>query len=138
VSCVLRAIGRDFDVDAFLSDSELTGATTFRRGEPRAGASAARSAREVGPASGFNLPVGHVELGDLQEQIREATAFLREQEEELRRLSQFPGLEEVCLDFGILSRDIAAQVVVFPAELLWQAGALDIDLVVTHYAVHES
>jgi hypothetical protein len=24
---------------------------------------------------------------------------------------------------------------VFPADLLWQAGALDIDLVVTHYAV---
>lgn len=49
----------------------------------------------------------------------------------------YPGVEEMCLDFAIRRRDIVAQSDLFPAELLWQAGALDIDLVVTHYAIAE-
>jgi hypothetical protein len=31
-------------------------------------------------------------------------------------------------------KDVAVQSDVFDAELLWRAGALDIDLVVSHYA----
>ena len=34
MSCVLRAIGTEFDVDTFLKDSQL-GGTVFHRGEPR-------------------------------------------------------------------------------------------------------
>lgn len=134
MSCMLRAIGRDFDADAFLSDSQFSGATAFHRGKPQG---PSHSNGDERSASGFTLCVSEAELGDLAEQVREATAFLREQEEELRRLSQFPGLEEVCLDFGIPRQDVAAQIHVFPAELLWQAGALDIDLVVTHYTVQD-
>ena len=76
-------------------------------------------------------------LDDLDTQIQDASLFLREHEDELRRLGRFPGVEEVCLDFGIAWPAGDSQSVLFPADLLWQAGALDIDLVVSHYAVAE-
>jgi hypothetical protein len=134
MSCVLRAVGVNFDVDAFLRDSPFTRASIFHRGEPRIPAVADSKQRS---ASGFNLPVSEAGFDNPDGQIQDVGRFLREHEDELRRLSGFPGLEEVCLDFGIERRDVAAQTDVFPADLLWQTGALDIDLVVTHYAVGE-
>jgi hypothetical protein len=132
VSCTLRAIGEGFDVEAFLRESPFSRATAFHKGEPRAAASG--NGGQHG-ASGFTLPVSNASADDLAAQVDDATEFLRIHEEELRRLSQFPGLQEVCLDFAIRRRDGAVQIDVFPAELLWQAGALDIDLVVTHLAL---
>jgi hypothetical protein len=134
MGCVLRAIGLDFDPEAFLAESEVAGATTFHRGDP-AVAGAAEGQRRG--ASGFNVPLGRGGLDDLDTQIRDAVKFLRQHEDELRRLSGVRGVEEVGLDFGIRRRDVAAQTEIFPAELLWQAGALDIDLVVTHHTVAE-
>jgi hypothetical protein len=133
MGCVLRAIGRDFDVDAFLEDSPLPRDAVFHRGEPRtAGEGGAKRA-----ASGFNSPVSDAVRDDLDGQVQAASHFLREHEEELRRLGRFPGVEEVCLDFAFSWGAGASRSDVFPADLLWQAGALDIDLVVTHYAVAE-
>lgn len=128
--CVLRAIGQDFDPDSFLADSPLSGAAAFRRGEP-AGPGLEEDKRRL--ASGFNVTVSRAGFDDLDAQVRDAVKFLRSHEDELRRLSGYPGVEEVCIDFGIRHRDEPAQTDVFPAELLWQAGALDIDLVVTYY-----
>jgi hypothetical protein len=128
---VLRAIGRDFDVDEFLKETPLPPGAVFHRGEPRQPGGGKRA------ASGFNAPVSEAGLDDLDTQLQDATHFLREHEDELRRLGRFPGVEEVCLDFGIARRAGAAQSDLFPADLLWQAGALDIDLVVTHFSVAE-
>jgi len=116
VSCYLRAIGEAFDVRGFLSGSPL---------------------RPDVHARGFNLAVGAAGLDDLPGQVREAVAFLDLYEEELRRLSAFEGVDQVFLDFAVRRRDVAAQTDVLPAELLWRAGALDIDVTVTHYAIVE-
>jgi hypothetical protein len=126
MSCVLRAIGTEFDVDAFVKDSQLAG-TAFHRGEPRpTGGQRAASGLNVDVAGGFD---------DLDAQIQAAAHFLLRHEDELRRLASFPGVEEVCLDFGLRTPDRSAMSSVFPADFLWQSGALDIDLVVTHYEV---
>lgn len=132
MSCVLRVIGTSFDVDAFLAESELRPQAVFHRGEARLPGLPDAS---TWSASGFNLGVSDEGFHDLAPQVREAGRFLNQHEDELRRLGAFPGVEEVCLDFGIARRDIPMQSEVFPADLLWQAGALDIDLAVTHYAV---
>lgn len=134
MSCVLRAIGTAFDVDAYLQDSRLVPTPIFRRGEPRL------PGQPDGPkrgASGFNVVVSDASVNDLAAQVRDALRFLGEHEDDLRRLGSYPGVEEMCLDFAIQRRDVVAQSDLFPAELLWQAGALDIDLVVTHYAIAE-
>jgi hypothetical protein len=130
----LRAIGISFDVDAFLEDTTLEGASVFRRGEPKF---SGQPDGEKRTASGFNLGVSQAGFDDVPSQVSDATRFLGLYEEELRRLTGFEGVEEVCLDFGVERRDVAAQRDVFPADLLWRAGALDIDLVVTQLAVSE-
>jgi hypothetical protein len=129
VSCVLRAIGLSFDVDAFLEETTLEGALAFRRGEPKLEGEPDGARRA---ASGFNLPVSDAAPDDVPTQVSDAMRFLGLHEDELRRLGGFDGVEEVCLDFGVQRREVGAQSV-FPADLLWRAGALDIDLVVTHY-----
>ncbi|HEY7697063.1 MAG TPA: hypothetical protein VIE88_01540 [Vicinamibacteria bacterium] len=129
MSCVLRASGTDFDPEAFLAESELRAQANpiYRRGEPRPGEGTWQS-------SGFHVGVSQAELSDLPGQIRDAMRFLSRHEEELQRLGRFEGVEAVCLDFAIDRRDVAVQSDVFDAELLWRAGALDIDLVVSHYS----
>ena len=129
MSCVLRASGADFDPESFLLTSELrAGADTiYRRGDPGPGGKRWQS-------SGFHVGVSEAELADLPGQIRDALRFLSRHEEELQRLGRFEGVEAVCLDFAIDRKDVAVQSDVFDAELLWRAGALDIDLVVSHYA----
>ncbi|PYQ25184.1 MAG: hypothetical protein DMF81_03240 [Acidobacteria bacterium] len=134
MSCVLRAIGEEFDVDAFLATSPLRPDAVYRKGESVPGA----SGRGRPPlASGFHLAVGPAGLDDLTGQVREALAFLDEHEDELRRLNGFAGVDALTLDFAIRRREGATQIDIFPSELLWRAGALDIDLTVTHCSTAE-
>ena len=130
MSCVLRAIGRSFDVDAFLSASTIAADAVFHRGEPRA---PEKPDGEKRTASGFNARIGESDMDDLEGQLQDAVHFLVEHGDELRRLGSFDGVEEVCLEFAIRRRAGAVQSDVFPADLLWRAGALDLDLVVTHF-----
>ncbi|MGH9319843.1 MAG: hypothetical protein ACRD3V_08120 [Vicinamibacteria bacterium] len=134
MSCVLRASGSDFDPESFLVDSELKPAASpiYRRGEPKLTSEPDGSQWQ---SSGFNVGVSEADFDDLAGQIRDAVRFLSQHEEELRRLGRFDGVESVCLEFAIDRKEVAVQSDVFDAELLWRAGALDIDLVVSHYAV---
>jgi len=131
----LRAIGVHFEVDAFLADADLVAEATFHQGEPQL-AGVPGSAPHV--ASGFSVRVSAADVDDLPGQIADALVFLNEHEDELRRLGSFAGLEEVFLEFAVRHRSDAVQSDIFPAELLWRAGALDIDLVVTRYAMPET
>lgn len=133
VSCVLRASGIDFEPETFLAESELRAKASpiYRRGELKV---ASKPDGGAWQSSGFHVGVSEADFGDLPGQIRDAIRFLSQHEEELRRLGRFEGVESVCLDFALDCRDVAVQSDVFDAELLWRAGALDIDLVVSHYA----
>jgi hypothetical protein len=132
MSCVLRAIGEAFDVEGFLAESPLRPEAVYRKGD-RLFASVAQS--PLRSDSGFNLTVSTAGMDDLAGQVRDAVAFLDEREDELRRLGAYDGVDAVGLDFGLRRRDVAAQSDLLPAELLWRAGALDIDITVSHYAV---
>lgn len=123
MGCVLRAVGAEFNPEAYLAQSPFAQATAYRIGDPARGPSGA----------GFNLSVSDAGFADLDVQIQEAIEFLDTHEDELRRLGRFPGVEEVEIDFGIEWRDASPQSDTFPADLLWRAGALDIGLRVTHY-----
>jgi hypothetical protein len=81
------------------------------------------------------LTVSEAGLSDLDSQILAAIVFLDQHEEELRRLGGFPGVDVVSLDFAVARRQVVAQTESFPSELLWRAGALDITLAITHYAL---
>jgi hypothetical protein len=132
MSCVLRAAGDSFEVAAFLAESPFRPHAVYGKGEPLPGELVADRVRS---ASGFDLTVSEAGLSDLDSQILDAIVFLDQHEDELRRLGGFPGLEAISLAFAVARREVVAQTESFPSDLLWRAGALDIALAITHYAV---
>ena len=130
MSCVLRAHGQAFEVREFLAGSPLQPDRVYQKGEPVPSGKGNGARR---PSSGFSVTISHADASDLEGQIRESILFLDEYEDELRRLGSFSGVEGISLDFSVPWRDAEVQTDVFPADLLWRAGALDIWLAVTHY-----
>lgn len=130
MSCVLRATGAFFDVDEFLKTSTLDVLTAFRRG---AGKFPTSSVTRKSEFSGISVSVSTRELSDLNGQIRDAIAFLSENEAELKRLRDSPGLERLDLDFPIEDREVVYQSDAFPHQLLSMLGSLRIGLVVSRH-----
>jgi hypothetical protein len=127
MSAVLRAAGRDFDVDAFVAGSTLKPCRVYRRGEPRF------ARMPPSEESGLNVPVSVTEFVEFPKQVAEATEFLQTQADEIRRLATFPGVEKVTLDFGIERRDVVVQCDLLPADLIRIAGSLGLSIELSQY-----
>lgn len=125
---VLRASGSGFDVDAFLEKSPFKPSVTYRKGQRRRPAS-----RGSQTASGFNVTISESEDPDAQ--VKSAIKFLRENREELLRLTRAKGIENVTLELSSPQREFTARVAHLPTELLSAAGAFGIDIDVTFYLV---
>ncbi len=132
MSCMFRAIGKEFDVDGFLRNSPWRPETVFRLGEskypPRTG--------ELRKNSGFNLVVSETELDDFEVQLAAAQLFLHNNRDEIRRLNTYATLEGVCLDFAVeFTEEKPARFFNFPMEIVSAAGALGLSLEISVYAV---
>ncbi len=132
MSCVLRASGENFDVDAFLATCELEPIAVFRKGEPRF-----PSRRSEGPCflrSGLNFDVSEADFSELGRQVDEALAFVRDHSTFISSLRAFDGVDSVTLDFGVIHppgwwrRDNP-----FDCELLLACGKLGISLNLSVY-----
>ncbi|MFY9908666.1 MAG: hypothetical protein WCF22_00130 [Candidatus Sulfotelmatobacter sp.] len=130
MSCVLRASGTYFDVDEFLKTSTLDVLTAFRRG---AGQFPISNITRKSEYSGMSVSVGTREICDLGGQIEDAISFLLENDEELKRLRNFPGLERIDLDFPVEDRDLVYQRDGFPHQLLSLLGSLRIGLIISRH-----
>lgn len=128
---VVRAYGKNFDVDAFLAHCTLPVCAVKRLGAPVHPASEPDGRRYT--ESGVHVLAGERDFSDLPLQVEQAIAFLRKNESELRRLSTFSGVEIATLDFGIERRDVIFQFDRLPAELLQLAGSLGLDIEVSQY-----
>ena len=129
MSCVLRAAGRDFDIDSFLNSSALKALVVYHRGEQQFPDAPIHLMEQ----SGMNISVSEREFSNLAGQIEDATRFLSENASELERLRAFPGVERLELDFPIVDRDAPVQTDLFPADLLLRMGNLKIALRVSRY-----
>lgn len=81
--------------------------------------------------SGFSLDVS--ESSNLQTEISDAIAFLDQNESELKRLQNFPGVENMRFDFGHYQRAVIAQFDYFPPSLISRAGRLGIGIEISLY-----
>jgi len=127
VSCVLRAAGTLFDVEAFCVATELPILARRHAGDQhRPGSPALRR-------SSINVNVSDADFDSLAQQVEEAVAFLERYRDEVRRLVTFPGVEGVELDFGLRRRAVAAQTDSFPPRLVSLAGALGVGITVSQY-----
>lgn len=131
MSAVLRAAGREFDVDAFLAGCTLPVCAVKRRGQPVLPASQPSGRRHE--ESAVHITASGADFDEFPRQVVEATAFLQTEFESVRRLCQFPGVKGVTLDFGIERRDVAVQCDHLPAELVKVAGLLGLAIELSHY-----
>lgn len=132
MATVIRAVGSDFDVDAFLDGCTFPVCHVYRRGEPLFPTHLEGRRNRL---SGVSIDVSDTDFGPLVEQVVEAIEFLRSEAEQIRRLVEWPGVEGVTLDFGIEWRNVAAQCDHLPAELVRLAGGLGLALEVSHYPI---
>jgi len=130
---VLRAWGKNFDVDAFLKGSPFEPLTVWHTGESQSSASNLAGRRQQ--HSGMHISVSVREFSDLTGQIEDAVSFLQTYGGELLRLRDFPGTEGAVLDFPVDDRDVACQTDTFPSELLMLLGNLRIMLAISRYPI---
>ena len=134
MSAVIKARGEHFDVDAFLNGCTLPVCSVYRRGQP-----IFRRAGPVHMSSGVHVVASDADFDQFARQEAEATGFLRNHFEQLRRLRTFPGVESVTLDFGIERRNVYLQCDSLSPELIAAAGSLGFGITLSTYpGSHES
>ncbi len=133
--CVLRAGGTSFDVDKFLEISSLDALTAYHSGEVQFPTA---SITRTSDYSGMKISVTMREFSDLRSQVEDAVRFLKDNQQELRRLRDFPGLEWIVMEFPVEDRDMVFQSDAFPPDLLALMGNLNIGLVISRYPVYRA
>ena len=128
MGCVLRTYGSEFLVDRFLEESTLTPYEIHHKGEPRLS-----TTQELHESSGLKVEVSNAEFEDLKKQVADAISFLKAYRKELERLCRFPGVEGACLDFAWTKRDVFCQYDTLPAELLYLAGSVGLDISLSQF-----
>jgi hypothetical protein len=135
MSCILRAAGADFDVDAFLIDCSLEPITVYYKGAPRY-----PGGRPDGPKlsrSGVHFEVSGADFSEVELQIEEALAFTRAHQGLLSALKAYPGVERVTMDFGAERYPRQWCTFYFPSDLLLAVGSLGIAIELSVYPRYE-
>ncbi len=130
MSCMLRAAGKYFDVDAFLEKSHLTVTAVFRRGE----AKSSNNPHKINLQSSINFQVSNASFDNLKKQIKDAIKYLTANKAEIKRLMRFKGVEGAELDFASNKNDQFLQEVEWPPELITLASSLCLSIKLTLYS----
>lgn len=129
---VLRASGLNFAVDLFAAKTSLPIDRIYRLGECRL----PQPSRSKHKTSGVAISVSDASWSQLRAQIRDAEEFLAKHGREITRLSRFPGVEHLVLEFNTvvpIGRKLIMQAHRFPAPLVRNAGKLGIALELAIY-----
>ncbi|MEO8673629.1 MAG: hypothetical protein ABI411_20135 [Tahibacter sp.] len=128
MSCVLRVYGNELDVDALISQCRLDAISVRRKGQVR-GASGQRHA-----TSGANFVVSNAEFTSFDLRLRDATAFLSDQQAAIDAMVRFPGVESATLDFGVaIAAGCMAQFSYLPPEFIRLAAARGLGVEISQY-----
>ena len=132
MSCFFRVGGVEFDVDEFIATSRLSVRyyRAYRKGEPMFPVTQPEG--RVDKHSGVNIKVSAAMRDDLQSQIKDAIAFLKENKQEIESLCGLHGVEFAGLDFAVELPD-QLDSNCFPSELLHLAGGLGLSMELTYY-----
>jgi hypothetical protein len=121
-------------VDSFLQESSLKPYNVYHKGEPRPGAATDSALHDK---SGLKIEVSNAEFEDLPKQVADAISFLKQNRAELEKLCRLPEVERACLDFGLNKRDVFCQQDTLPAELLYLAGSIGLDIELSQFPAVE-
>ena len=135
MSCILRAFGSDFDIDAFINSASLIADSTWLKGEKRFPNSDRN--QSINDSSGIRIVASKADFTELAKQIEESTLFLRQNHDEIKKLTSISGVEGAFLDFGINIYPPGWSTFTFPPELLILAGSAGVSLCVSVYPTDE-
>jgi hypothetical protein len=131
MTCILRAGGTNFDVDDFIARSSLVPDSLWRKGEKRFPGS--KSSERMNDTSGIRVVASAADFSELSQQIEDVIAFLRQNQEPIRALASFAGVESTVLDFGAEIHPPGWASFTFPSELLLLAGTVGVSLCLSVY-----
>lgn len=134
MTCMLRASGVAFDVDDFVAASPLVIHSSWRRGEKKFRGSAQEARMS---SSGIRVIASAADFDEVTQQLSDAVQFLAANLEAIQRLSSFPGVEEVLLDFGVAIHPPGWASFTFPVELLKLAAEARVAVAVSVYPSDE-
>jgi hypothetical protein len=126
---VLKASGKSFDVDAFLKKSKLKPYRIYRKGECRF---KRIEKKERLKESGLCIDTTDSGFDDFTKQVRQTISFLKKNQNELKKLTAFPGVDAV-IDFGFAKRDAVVQCDLLPVELIRLAGSIGLAIEMSLY-----
>lgn len=133
MSCVLALQGRAFDVDSFVTKSNLPLPYRIKRkGEPRWPHLPTSSVMSFSVLTAVTSQADNIE-----QQIADTIEYLEQHSEYLKHLAETVDLEFATLNFGIDLRidrkKVLTQSERFPAKLLLLAGTLGLDIELSLY-----
>ena len=131
MSCMLRAGGENFDADSLIASVPLVIDSLWRKGEKRFPNSTTN--QQINESSGIRIVASEASFSGLQQQIEDVISFLQANFENVRRLSLFPGVEWLVLDFGAEIYPPGWSSFTFPPALLSLAGQAGISLCLSVY-----
>lgn len=134
MSCILRLIGTNLDVDSIQSKITIAIDNSWKKGEPRF---SQKENSKLHEKSGVTYLVSNAEFEEFEIQKIDAIAFMRQYFCELKKIHLLDGLEFAFLDFGITRRDVVVQCDYFQSELLLLAGQLGFDIELSQYPVSQ-
>jgi len=136
MSCILRASGKEFDVDLYTKGKDIEFTQIYRKGEPRL-----PRTKPDGPKnqfSGIGIEVSNAEFNQMKLQFEHAQDFLAKNSALITELASFHGVESVVLDFGVETKEPFYSSYIFPPQLALQAGKLGISLSISTYPSEEN
>jgi hypothetical protein len=135
MSCVLRIIGKDLDIDTLLAASNLVPYKKMRKGQPR---SALKVDGKKMEHSGICIKVSDANFNEFSRQIEDAILYLQTNNKQLKIIASTKEVEFAILDFGVDLRidnnNVLLETHRLPADLLALAGNLGISIEVSVYS----
>jgi len=132
MSCVLRAGGKEFDVDEFIKGTTLLPCAVFRKGELIGSKNLKCS------GSGLNIEISTASFDNFEKQIKDAVKFLEKNKREITKLVNAEGLDGPPeLDFAVNKSDAFTLSYCFPADLVALAGSMGLGIRISQYPIND-
>jgi hypothetical protein len=136
MTCVLRVFGATLSIDDLLKLIPLQPSAIWRAGEARLSPKTLNMPSHQD--SGFNVTVSDRGMDDLFGQIEDAIGFLRSRDTMMNKLMNYPGVENLELDFGLARRDGGAMISIhLPLNLISEACKFRLSLTISQYETSE-
>jgi hypothetical protein len=131
MSCILSIIGENLDIDMFNEECRIPGFEKKYKGDL-----ISVRLQQTRQFSELNLMLSPAGFDRFNEQLSDATRFLHEQQDKLKLIATFPGIDWATLSFGINStvdHNSLAQTLYLPPAIVELCGLLKIGVELAMY-----